>query len=333
MINTQLLKQLYYPEQTETTVQTVPVSEVTVQTDVLQTASAEVTVPVREVSKQPVVVQPVSAAEPLAVRKVLEEAAPVSRPFAAQTESKLRVTGSKDPGYPPALARLAAELAQNYELYNPFVQALINAYDTSDTKAFYYDMTKLPMSSRQALTAMADRMVGLINRYHADPLGGCIKGYVSCMPAAAAFLRGGYAELAAKYTTEKVVRELAEASNTSFEVICNALVSDSEGRFNNEIDILIRLGDDDYYAIETKAGSYRNVDFDKYNQLARRYGLIPDHVLMCVEGISPDGAENIRFIEHYYVVSGKHYEQGLRRMLSAAGEPAEAAIEQEEEIA
>lgn len=315
MINTQLLKQLYYTEETEAPKDTA----------LVQPVAAEEAVPVSEVHEE---TETLAALQPAPISEAPEETSPAGETFAracAMQEApaaplqvpdcrdRILVTGNKDPGYPPALARLATDLAQNSALYGPFLQTLVRAYD-SENKCFCYDMTNLPMADRQAVAALADRMVGLINRFHSDPLVGYIKGHVGNIPAIGSFLRSDYLELALKTITEQVVRQIAEQRGISWSVTANALISD--GRFSNEADALIRLGNESFI-IEAKAGKCTNVDFDKYYEVSRRYNLIPDHFLMVCDDLAEDSSQNIHTFYNYYVVAAKDYTAALKRMLGA----------------
>lgn len=316
MLAIEALKRLYTIE-TEDTMQTNENNDI--KEELLSMRKAELeNMPVQQVSAAEVPEQP---------KKAAEEAKPFEQPNQQHPSDsctgtltvpgRVNIIGSRDPGYSAALQQLACDLAKNMKFFKPLLNELIRACD-SESRRFRYDLGCMDPVDRNAAVALTKRLTGFINRFTYDRTTCVISGYVGAVPMIAQFFKGGYLELALKSLSERIVREYAERTGAEYRVLANAIVSD--GRFNNEFDVYIRLGAEEYL-IEAKAGKAAFVDYDKYYQIGLRYHIVPEHLLLVCSDLSEESAGIIHDdLYHYYVTSAENFENSLRSMIERKGE-------------
>lgn len=241
--------------------------------------------------------------------------APVKKPDAGipGLSPNIQIVNISTPTYSGTTMKLARDMTRHNELLQNFIAELRRAIQNTD-KRFHMDLSQYSEDDRRAIVDIAYRMIGLITvNYRKETLS--LQGRVNSeVPEAKRFLMGGYLEIGLCEYARKIASDYADAHRIKADVDANVTVSD--GFAQNELDILIRVGNT-AIVCEVKSGmSPMSVDFEKYYLLGQRLGIIPDRFILVSSGITQEQADQIHDFLNYHACTLHNFEQVLLRVLN-----------------
>lgn len=208
---------------------------------------------------------------------------------------------------------LARNMTHHNELLQDFIAELRKAVQSTD-KHFRMSLSQYSEEDRKTIVDIAYRMIGLITvNYRKETL--LLQGRVNSeVPEAKRFIMGGYLEMGLCEYARKITSDFADSHGIAVSVDANVTVSD--GFAQNELDILIRVGNTTVVC-EVKSGmSPMSIDFEKYYLLGQRLGVIPDRFILVSSGITQEQAEQIHDFHHYHVCTLQNFEKILLCVLN-----------------
>lgn len=216
--------------------------------------------------------------------------------------------GSKE--FSRATTDLAVSMMTHHEALHDFLGELRRAA-SSPSREFRYSMERLSEEQKEQVVCHLGRMVGLlINVFH-NRAAGVISGKISDIPACIEFVKGGYLELAIETITRREVDRFCQEHGLEGQVRRNVVVTD--GQAKNELDILLEIGGTKMF-IEVKSGTC--TDFQKYYFIGKRYGLIPDRILLVSAQLSDDQCCQLHDFLEYYTANLDSFTERLNNMLT-----------------
>lgn len=216
--------------------------------------------------------------------------------------------------YPSVVKDMATKMMDIYDDIEGALHIIYKAYEQEDQK-FVIPMLGKNSAQRQIVLDWMEDMKAVIGEYFYDRKTNCIIGSVEDVPRARKFLIGGFLEIAIAKQTQKIVSELADKYQQPFEVQTNVVVSAKDSMApQNEFDVVIMFGKI-LYVIEIKSGkSFR--DYSKYYSVGRRYGIVPNRILLVDSCLKEWEADMAEYFAEYYVATIHSFEEKLIRMLS-----------------
>lgn len=159
-----------------------------------------------------------------------------------------------------------------------------------------------------------DRMIGIVRTLYFSEDMNTLNGFISLSPKAQGFISGGYMELALYKSVKDIVRDISVRYNKSYNIYRNMKVYTKDKVIMNEFDIVIESSDHTVYLLEIKSGrTYKDVC--RQAQIARKYGIIPDHYLLIDNYFSKDDCEVGEFFSDIKIRNLLSFKERVEEML------------------
>lgn len=231
-------------------------------------------------------------------------------PAAPAHSDPLQILSWTSKEFSRATTELAISIMTHHEALRDFMGELRRAASTQ-SRDFRFSMGHLTADQQEQVICHSGRMIGLLTNVYHNRTTGVISGKVSDIPACIEFVKGGYLELAIETITRREVDRFCREHGLEGQVRRNVLVTD--GQAKNELDILLDVGGVKMF-IEVKSGSC--TDFQKYYFIGRRYGLIPDRILLVSAQLSDDQCCQLHDFLEYYTANLDSFTECLNNMLN-----------------
>lgn len=227
-----------------------------------------------------------------------------------QTGTVLQLLSSQSKAFSNATIRLAVSMMEHHDALGGFLTELRRAA-CAPGREFRYNAAALSQQDREQVFSHCEQMVGLLSHPFCNRVTGVVSGKVADVPNCINFLNGGYLELAIEDITRREVERFCQERKLSHQLLRNVVVTD--GQAKNELDILMDI-DGVKLFIEVKSGNC--TDFEKYYFIGRRYGLIPDRILLVSAQLSDDQCQQLHDFLDYYTANLDSYITCLNDMLT-----------------
>ena len=227
-----------------------------------------------------------------------------------QTSGTLQVLSSQGKPFSSATIRLAVSMMEHHAALGGLLTELRRAA-CAPGREFRYSTEELTPQAREQVFSHCESMMGLLSHLYCNRTTSMVSGKVADVPSCINFLNGGYLELAIEDITRREVERFCQERNLSHQILRNVLVTD--GQVKNELDILIDIEGVKMF-IEVKSGNC--TDFEKYYFIGRRYGLIPDRILLVSAQLTDDRCQQLHDFLEYYTANLDSYIIRLNEMLN-----------------
>lgn len=225
---------------------------------------------------------------------------------------KIKLVNEKP--YPPAVERMAVRMLNIYKDIEEVLHTIYKAYDRGENK-FTVSMRGKDSAQKRCILDWLEDMKAVIGDYHYESKTNSVVGSIEELPRSRTFLSGRFMEIAIAKKTEGIISRLAERYNQPFDVKSNVVVSTKDGIVQNEFDVVIMFAKI-LYVIEIKAGR-RFRDYSKYYSVGRKYGIVPNRILLFDSSLEAWEADMAEYFAEYYVATIESFEDKLVRMISA----------------
>lgn len=249
----------------------------------------------------------ISAAAPASVETSIVSVSPAV--FASAHPDCLQILSQGGKEFSRATTELAISMMEHHEALRGFLAELRRAASTQSLD-FRFEMSALTAQHQEQVLEHANRMVGILSNVYHHRAANFLSGKIAEVPACVEFVKGGYLEVAAESITRREVERFCQSRGLQGQVSRNVVVTD--GQVKNELDILIDIQGIRMF-IEVKSGSCP--DFQKYYRIGRRYGLIPDRILLVGAQLSDDLCMQLHDFLEYYTSNLDSFAQTLNNML------------------
>lgn len=223
------------------------------------------------------------------------------------------VSVNKKP-YPPVVEDMAMRMLHIYKDIEGVLNAQYKALSRNESKFTVSLNGKDELQKQRILTWLED-MKAVIGYHYYDQAENTVSGRLEELPRSRKFLNGEFLEIAIAKEAERIVAELAEKYGLPFDVKSNVVVATQDGKVENEFDIVIMFGKT-LYVIEIKSGK-RFREYSKYYSVGRKYGIVPDRILLVDSWLEEWEADMAEYFAEYYVATLESFEDKLTRMISA----------------
>lgn len=238
---------------------------------------------------------------------------PVTEITTCQNFQNMRMESAGGNPYPAVIGEMAMKMIHIHKDIEDVLNGINKAYSRGETK-FIVSLRGKEKEQKQRILSWLEEMKGAVGNYFYDCQEESVGGFLEDMPRARKFLTGGYMEIAIAKETEKIVSKLANQYRQTFEVKSNVQVTTLDGSQRNEFDVVILFGQM-LYVIEVKTGNYFR-EYTKYYSIGRRYGIIPNRILLVDSQLTEDEADRAEYFSEYYVSTFERFEEKLIHMIS-----------------
>ena len=234
----------------------------------------------------------------------------------------MKILSTNEEKYPYMVEYLAKRM---FDIYPDIKSVLHEIYraDAIGANKFSASLAGKDEFQKQRILRWVEEMKGIIGKYCYDEKQSLLVGFLEQMPRAKKFRTGQFMEIALAEETKRIISGLAVQYGQPFQVKCNVEVGTHDGAVHNEFDIVIAFGKI-MYVIEIKTGaSFR--DYEKYYNVGRKYGIVPNRILLVDSWLEIEEADQAEYFAEYYVANLENFERKLVRMISADMEVANYA--------
>lgn len=200
---------------------------------------------------------------------------------------------------PNTVENIAYKMLELDEVIKGFLKDLRVLYVTKK-EDFHFDLSEVSKEKKTESITLFQNLYGVVSdvRYCAD----CdvLNGKIVFSPKAQMFITGQYMEIAIRKVVRDVLTILEEKHKKKFKLYSNTKVTTTDGKLKNEFDLIIENVDDSIvYVIEIKSGKNFH-DFDKLARIGRKYGIVPNRLLLIDNYLSISQMETIEYFCEYY---------------------------------
>lgn len=226
----------------------------------------------------------------------------------------MKIVSVNEEKYPYIVEYLATRMFHIYKDIESVLRVLYRAHAKGENR-FSASLEGKDEFQKQRIMSWLNDMKGVIAGFHYDESTNTVTGNLEMLPRARKFLTGQFMEIALTLETERILAELSARYGKPFQVQSNVIVATHDGIVQNEFDIVIAFGKL-MYVIEIKTGaSFR--DYTKYYNVGRKYGIVPNRILLVDSWLEIDEADQAEYFAEYYVANLESFERKLVTMIIA----------------
>lgn len=217
---------------------------------------------------------------------------------------------------PKGVENLAYDIMINDSIIRDFIGTLRENYITKKDD-FCYSLAGKSDEEKNIIINIIKSLYGIIREYHYCQSCNMVSGKIVLSPKAHKFIFGQYMEIALYKKVKEILLTLSDKYNKRFDLYRNVRVSTKEDNIlKNEFDLVIESSDGIVYVIEVKSG-YSFRDFNKYTEIGKVYGIIPDRFLLVDNCLSSEDCDITQFFCEYMVsnLEGNNFSDKLVSMI------------------
>lgn len=235
--------------------------------------------------------------------------------FRMNNQNILIDDSEKDTVIPSSIENLAYRMMTNDVLIKDYLVTLRENY-TAKREDFHFSLSGKSDFEKKVIIELFQDMYGIVTLLHYCPECEMLNGRISLAPKAQRFILGQYMEIALYKQVRDVLADISKKYGKDFAIYKNVKVSTREGKLKNEFDIVIESSDGIVYVIESKTEK-RFRDLEKYSQIGRKYGIVPDRFLLISNAMSAEQCEIAQFFCEYLVcnLEGNSFVEKLTAMV------------------
>lgn len=212
--------------------------------------------------------------------------------------------------YSPAIEEISMKMVYMHKQIKEMLNQIRNNMFAKKSD-FHFSLEENTEEERRKILELFQAMQGVICDYYYNENTYIFSGNVSLSNKAINFLNGKYMEIAIGRLTDNILQILSVKYHQEYAIKRNVVVSDGISR--NEFDLMIEFGKN-IYVVEIKSGkNFR--DYYKYYYLGKRYGVVPDRILLVNSYLEQAQTELIEYFCEYYVSTLENYGDKLTEML------------------
>lgn len=226
----------------------------------------------------------------------------------------MKILSVNERPYPPVVEDMAMRMLHIYKDIEVVLDVLYKAHGRGENR-FSASLEGKDELQKQRILTWLDDMKAVIAGFHYDESANAVVGNLEHLPRARKFLTGQFMEIALAKEAERIVAGIAAHYGQSYDVKSNVIVATQDGTVQNEFDIVIVFGKT-MYVIEIKTGkSFR--DYTKYYSVGRKYGIVPDRIMLVDSWLEEGQADMAEYFAEYYVATLDSFENKLIHMISS----------------
>lgn len=201
---------------------------------------------------------------------------------------------------PTGVENLAYKMMIHDKLIREYIISLRNNY-ISKCEDFSFSLEGKADEEKKLIIDIFQNLYGIVTMVHYCPHCEVLKGKIALTTKAHNFILGQYMEIAIYKSVKDILLDLSNKYNKKFNIYRNVKVSTkNDGKIKNEFDLVIESSEKIVYVIEVKTG-YSFRDFNRYTEVGKRYGIVPDRFLLVDNCLTLEHCETIEYFCEYLV--------------------------------